>query len=292
MTALTRNTSRKHQLAVALLSPLFAMPVLAATTIYAGAKVALTPAGYLTNASADASLRVVGVWNGSEAVDNSAGASGALTCVPTRGAFYFANSGTTDAITDADLGRPCYVVDNNTVARTSAYGARPVAGKVVGVDSLGVLVEVGMGVTGVEEDLLVLANADLSSSQYLGIDLANASGVAKAVVVSAAGQRCVGFLQNAPASGAVAIVRTIAPPRFSKAVSGGSVTAADSIAMTSAGKVKTAVKGRTDTSDAGAAVDALLGSNVCGIALVSGASDNDSITVLLLPQGAIPTTAA
>lgn len=292
MTALTRNTSRKHQLAVALLSPLFAMPVLAATTIYAGAEVALTPAGYLTNASADASLRVVGVWNGSEAVDNSAGASGALTCVPTRGAFYFANSGTTDAVSDADLGRPCYVVDNNTVARTSAYGARPVAGRVVGVDSLGVLVEVGSGATGVEEDLLVLASEDLSAKQFYGIDLANASGVAKAALVSAAGQRCVGFLQNAPASGAVAIVRTIAPPRFSKAVSGGSVTAGDSIAMTAAGKVKTAVKGRTDTGDAGGAVDPLLGSNVCGIALVSGATDLDSITVLLLPQGAIPTTAA
>lgn len=293
MTALTRNISRKHQLAVALLAPLFAMPVAASTRIYLGALTALTPAGYLVNASADASLRVVGVYQDGDAdVNNSAGAAGDLTCKPSRGAFYFTNSGTTDAITDADLGRPCYVVDNNTVARTSAYGARPVAGKVIGVDALGVLVEVGAGVTGVEEDLLVLANADLSSSQYLGIDLANASGVAKAVVVSAAGQRCVGFLQNAPASGAVAIVRTIAPPRFSKAVSGGSVTAADSIAMTSAGKVKTAVKGRTDTSDAGAAVDALLGSNVCGIALVSGASDNDSITVLLLPQGAIPTTAA
>ncbi len=292
MTALTRNITRKHQLAVALLSPLFAMPVLAAATIYAGALVALTPAGYLTNASADASLRPVGVWNGGEVVDNSAGSSGAQTCVPTRGAFYFTNSSSVDAITDADLGRPAYVVDNNTVARTSAYGARPVAGRVVGVDASGVLVEVGTGVTGVEEDLLVLANEDLSAKQFYGMDLANASGVAKAVTCSAAGQRCVGFLQNAPASGAVAVIRTIAPPRFSKAVSGGSVTAADSIAMTSAGKVKTAVKGRTDTSDGGGAVDPLLGSNVCGIALVSGATDGDSITVLLLPQGAIPTTAA
>ena len=43
-----------------LLVALFAMPVLASTRIYKGSLAALTPAGYLTNASADASLRVVG----------------------------------------------------------------------------------------------------------------------------------------------------------------------------------------------------------------------------------------
>ena len=290
MTALSRNITRKPQLGTAIFAPLFAMPVLAAVTIYTGALVALTPAGYLTNASADASQKVVGVYDGSESVNNSAGASGDLTCVPPRGAFYFANSSSTDAIVDADMGKPCYVVDNNTVARTSGYGARPVAGKVVGVDDYGVLVEVGYDAAAPGEDLLVLAAADLSTKQFYGMDLTNSSGVAKATTVSAAGQRCVGFLQNAPASGAVAIVRTITPPRFSKAIAGGSVTAADSVAMTSAGKVKTAVKATTDTT-AGDASDALVGSNVCGVAMASASSD-ESIVILLLAQGAIPTTAA
>lgn len=291
MTALSRNVVRKRN-NIGACDPLFAMPVLASTTIYAGAMVALTPAGYLTNASADASLRVVGVYNGSEEVDNSAGSSGDLTAVPERAAFYFANSSSTDAIVDADLGRPCYVVDNNTVARTSAYGVRPVAGRVVGVDTSGVLVEVGSGLADFADDLLVIAGEDLSAKQFLGMDLSNSSGVAKAVTCSAAGQRCVGVLQNAPASAAVAIVRTLSSPRMTKMVSGGSVTAADSLAVTSAGKAKPAVKGRTDTSDAGGATDPLIGSNVVGIAMISGASDGDVISVLLVAQGCLPTTAA
>lgn len=290
MTALSRSIVRRSMASVALLAPLFAMPVLAAATVRGGAMVALTPAGYLTNASADASLRIVGVNHG-DAVDNSAGVSGDLTCVPYRGAFYFTNSSSTDAITDADIGQNAFVVDNDTVARTSGYGARPVAGKIIGVDAVGVLVDVGYDAAAPAEDLLVLAGGDLSTKQFYGVDLSNSSGVAKAVVCSAAGQRCVGFVQNAPASGAVAIVRTIVPPRFSKAIAGGSVTAADSVAMTSAGKVKTAEKAVTNTNDAGSTTDALIGSNVCGIAMISASSD-ESITVLLLPQGAIPTTAA
>lgn len=289
MTALSRSIVRKTMASVALLAPLFAMPVLAATTVRGGAMVAITPAGYLTNASADASLRIVGVNHG-EAVDNSGGTSGDLTCTPHRGAFYFSNSSSTDAITDADIGQNAFCVDNDVVARTSGYGARPVAGKIVGVDTNGVLVDVGYDAAAPAEDLLVLAGESLTTKQFYGMDLADSSGVAKAVCVSAAGQRCVGFLQNAPASGAVAIIRTIAPPRFSKAVAGGSVTAADSVAMTSAGKVKTAVKAVTDTSDAGGASDALKGSNVCGVAMGSASAD-ESITILLLPQGAIPTTA-
>ena len=63
MTALTRNISRKSQTTdPPLLTNLFAMPVLASTRIYLGALVAMTPAGYLSNASADASQRVVGVY--------------------------------------------------------------------------------------------------------------------------------------------------------------------------------------------------------------------------------------
>lgn len=298
MTALSRNIVRKSQGGIggggAILALMAALPVLASTKIYTGALVAITPAGYLTNASADASLRVVGVYeDGVSEVDNSAGSSGDLTCKPTRKAFYFTNSSSTDAITDGDIGRAAFVVDNNTVARTSAYGARPVAGRVIGVDDFGVLVEVGAGMDPQADcDLLVLASEDLSAKQFYAVDLTNSSGSAKAVAISAAGQRVAGILQNAPASGAVAIVRPVGCGRVSKMISGGSVTAAESLGVTSAGKAKTIVKAKVDTSDAGAASDPVIGSNACGIALVSGATDNDVITVLLSAQGAVPTTAA
>jgi len=298
MTALTRNIVRKKQGGLggggAFVALLAALPVLATAKLYTGALLALTPAGYVTNASADASLRVVGVYeDGVTEVDNTSGSNGDLTCKPTRGAFYFANSSSTDAVVDGDTGRACYVVDNNTVARTSAYGARPVAGRVLGVDDSGVLVEVGPACDPQADcDLLVLASEDLSAKQFYAVDLANASGVAKALAISAAGQRVVGILQNAPASGAVAIVRPLGCGRTSKMISGGSVTAGESLGVTSAGKAKTIVKGKVDTSDAGGASDPVIGSNAAGIALVSGATDLDVIQVLLSAQGAVPTTAA
>lgn len=283
MTALSANYSRKCQtLTGVLLATLLAMPVAASTHVYQGSMVGLNTSGYLVKASADPTLRIVGVSESD--VDNSSGAAGDLTCVPKRGPYYFANSSSTDAITDADLGRYAFVVDDATVARTSAYGARPVAGRILGVDGNGVLIEVGAGLDGsATEDFLVIAGADLSTKQYLGMDLTNSSGVAKAVACSAAGQRCVGVLQNAPASGAVAIIRTLG--KVTRMISGGSVTAAENVGVTSAGKAKTAVDARVDTSDAGGANDPLKGSNSIGVALISGATDGDAINVLLLPLG-------
>lgn len=283
MTALAANYSRKSQtLSGVLIAVLFAMPVAASTRVYQGSMVALNTSGYLVKASADPTLRIVGVSE--DEVNNSSGSAGDLTCKPQRGAYYFANSSSTDAITDSDLGRYAYVVDDNTVARTSAYGARPTAGRILGVDGNGVLVEVGAGLDGsATEDFLVLAGADLSAKQYYGVDLVNSSGVAKATAISAAGQRCVGILQNAPTSGAVAIVRTLG--KITRMISGGSVTAAENVGVTSAGKAKTAVDARVDTSDAGATDDPLKGSTAIGVALVSGATDGDAINVLLLPLG-------
>lgn len=73
--------------------------------------------------------------------DNSSGAQGDKVVGITSQPGYLGNSASTDAITDADLFKMCYVVDDQTVARTSNAGARPVAGMILGVDSvLGVLV--------------------------------------------------------------------------------------------------------------------------------------------------------
>lgn len=59
------------------------------------------------------------------------------------GVFNFANSASYDAVTLADVGRPCFIVDDQTVARTSAGGTRVSAGIVEDVDSEGVWVGVG-----------------------------------------------------------------------------------------------------------------------------------------------------
>ncbi len=59
------------------------------------------------------------------------------------GEFAFKNSAGADAITLADVGRPAFIVDDETVARTSAAHTRAPAGRITQVDDDGVWVAVG-----------------------------------------------------------------------------------------------------------------------------------------------------
>lgn len=118
------------------------LPVNAATRIFAGAMVAMiassTGVGNATNAATATNLRGVGV--AVEGADNLAGAAGAINVNVRRGTWQFANSASGDLITLADIGTDCFIVDNQTVAKTSASSTRSVAGRVVDVDAGGVWV--------------------------------------------------------------------------------------------------------------------------------------------------------
>lgn len=117
-----------------------AYPVLAATKVLAGTLVVLTAAGYAQGGAVATTLKAVGVAD--ETVDNTAGASGDLK-VPVRndGWFRFANSAAGDLITIADINGNCYVVDNQTVAKTDGAATRSIAGKIRDVDATGVWIE-------------------------------------------------------------------------------------------------------------------------------------------------------
>jgi hypothetical protein len=148
-----------------------------------------------------------------------------------------------------------------------------------------VYVEVGQPSDPTARDILLEAGGDLSSSQFLMVKL-DSNG--DAVIASAAGEGVIGVLQNAPASGAIAIVRVFGESRV---IAGGSVAAGALFATTNAGKSKTAVAGTVNTSDAGASSDPLVGSYVMGSVLTAGTSDAQH-SVLINPMGLIPTTAA
>jgi hypothetical protein len=60
----------------------------------------------------------VGVGRAETTVDNTAGAAGALSLEYQRGLFLFANSTAADLITIADVGKACFIVDDQTVAKT------------------------------------------------------------------------------------------------------------------------------------------------------------------------------
>lgn len=116
-------------------------PVAAATIIYAGSLVCLDAAGNAVPGSTAVNLKARG--RAEEQVDNSAGIAGALTVKTKRGTFLLENSAGGDEITAADIEKVCYIVDDQTVAKTDGAGTRSVAGKVVSVEAAGVYVQVG-----------------------------------------------------------------------------------------------------------------------------------------------------
>lgn len=123
----------------------FSGPVAAAAVIYAGALVARNAAGDLVPGSTATGL--IGVGRAEERVDNTDGAAGALSIRVRPGLFRFANSASADELTKADIGKACWIVDDQTVARTSNTSARSRAGIVRGVDALGVWVELNEALT-------------------------------------------------------------------------------------------------------------------------------------------------
>ena len=109
--------------------------------------IAVLQAGYAAPASTATGLIAVGRFEAT--VDNTGGAAGAVLAEVRRGIFKFDNSASTDAITQADAGADCWLVDDQTVARTgapvSSANTRSRAGKIVAVDTDGVWVQLGLG---------------------------------------------------------------------------------------------------------------------------------------------------
>lgn len=285
MTALSasRNTTK---FGADVIASLLYVPLAASTKVYQGGIVCLNASGYGVPASSALGLIALGRCIDQLSVDNSSGAAGDKSAKVERGPFAFTNSSSTDALTQADVGKLCYLVDDQTVARTDNQGQRSIAGRVLSVSTTdGVIVEMGvMNADPSVVDIFVAAGADLSSSQYLFVK--NSAG--SAIVASAAGEDVMGVLQNAPANAAIAIIRVLGKTRV---IASGVVAIGSLVATTSAGKTKVAVAGTVNTSDAGAASDPTIGSFVMGRALSVGATDTQH-SIVLHPMGLIPTTAA
>lgn len=134
MTATTepRNTLRRNAVRLHAV-------VNSGATLYAGTLATLlTATGAAVPAGTANAGPAVGV-----ALDTVTG-DGVKTIELERGyAWRFANSASTDEITKGDIGATCYMVDNQTVAKTDNSAARKAAGKIIDVDAQGVWVLVG-----------------------------------------------------------------------------------------------------------------------------------------------------
>lgn len=135
MTATTqdRNTSHRD-------TQLLGVSVAANTVIPAGVIVAANATGFAVNGLTSITITVLGISD--TAVDNTGGVDGAQTILVRRGkAFKLANLAA-DPVTQASLGKPCYIADNQTIAATSGGNTRSVAGTVDGVEADGVWVKI------------------------------------------------------------------------------------------------------------------------------------------------------
>lgn len=111
--------------------------ILNATKIYKGALVMLdTTTGEIEEGATATGKQ--GLGRATKTVDNAA--DGEVLEVE-AGAFWWANSAAGDAIVAADIGSLCYIVDDQTVAKTDGTSTRSPAGKVMDVHAThGVLV--------------------------------------------------------------------------------------------------------------------------------------------------------
>jgi len=121
---------------------IFVVPLKAGAVVYAGGMACVDAAGFLVPGGNASAVRCRGVAQ--HRANNAAGANGAISVDVRAGVFLFDNAVGGDAITQADVLSLCFVLDDQTVAKTIGNGARPVAGQVLGVSADGqVLVRIG-----------------------------------------------------------------------------------------------------------------------------------------------------
>lgn len=136
MVALTTECNTRNRL-----GDLRVDPVAAAIKIWGGSLVMRNAAGYLTKGAV--ATGCVGVGPAEKTVDNTAGAVGALSVEYRMGSFLFANSAAGDLITIADIGKACFIVDDQTDAKTDGTATRSRSGIVEAVEATGIWVRCG-----------------------------------------------------------------------------------------------------------------------------------------------------
>jgi len=149
-----------------------------AVTVYKGTLVVLdTATGYCKPAVTGTGLVCLGVAVMPEPSVSTTGISSGVKKIPVRpGRWLLANSAAADEITNAWRGQPCFIVDNQTVAKTDGTATRSVAGTVEEVVAAGVWVNVG-SVNGT-----ALA-AEIAAREALDTDLKSSTGTTLAGVL-------------------------------------------------------------------------------------------------------------
>lgn len=189
----------------------FSFPVAAAVLCFGGAIAALDAAGNVKPGVTATGLLCVGRF--ADRFDNSGGLAGAINADVEPGLFRFANSADADAITASEIGDVCYIVDDETVAKTSGGATRSVAGQIADVDSSGVWVRMGYENYASPTGSLLAAN-NLSDLGTKATARTNLGGGANKIClpmgpVSLVGATAAVLRIVSPVAGDIAAIRTV-----------------------------------------------------------------------------------
>ncbi|OWV30185.1 hypothetical protein [Halomonas campaniensis] len=135
MTAATQNRKTAHRRGLSR-----GLLVAAGAECFAGTIAVINSGGYGEPGTTATGLTAVGVFEYYQ--DNTEGADGDQPVEVSRGNFRFSNSAGADEITLADIGKACFIVDDQTVAKTNGTDTRSPAGLVDDVDEYGVWVNI------------------------------------------------------------------------------------------------------------------------------------------------------
>lgn len=115
---------------------LFPVSIAASTMIYAGHLICANAAGFSVPAASTAGLTMLGVSD--ENVDNRDGAAGDKQVIVRRGVAFLFNNASASPVTQAHVGKPCFVSDSTTVCATGDVTAGTVL--MIGSDGVWVLI--------------------------------------------------------------------------------------------------------------------------------------------------------
>lgn len=205
MAALTRDRNTPERP-----GDVFHLPMAAATEIFAGALVCRDSSGNAVPGSTATGLVPVGR---AEMHVNNPGDAGDKHITVKRGVFRFANSAADDEITKAEVGQVAYIVDDQTVAKTSGSNTRSRAGFTADVDDEGVWVLLGYGLLSDPTGALLAAN-NLSDLVNAATARGNIGGGANKVIVQVPEIDLVGANEQvkrvvAPVAGDLALVQSV-----------------------------------------------------------------------------------
>ncbi len=270
MTALTRSITPNE-----IKGKLYRFPVAAATKIFGGALVVLNDGGFAESAATAVDLRAVGIAEPTGIIDNSDGDDGDQFVLVRPGIWGLQNSSGGDLITPAEMGHTVYIVDDQTVAKTSAGGTRSPAGAVRMIEGDLVYVDIGMP-SSIDGDLLAGNNlSDIASPAT-----ARANIGANKVALTLHASNLVGadakvYRVVSPVAGTLKTARTV----IDKALAGGDstlTTKINNVAVTNGVVTITqagSAAGDTDVATATAANTVAIGDV---ISLTAGGAQSDT----------------